>query len=239
MRRYQKEGPGLPAPKVGLPGFLYILKNNIWTMFGANLLFSLFSLGIITIPAAFCALNRVLVLLIRNGHCFLWQDFVQEFRRSFKRSLLPGLLFLLIFAVAYYFGSLGLTNAAILLSSMLFWAVCIVLLVAGLAWGAYSFVFIALLDLNNRDALKNARLLCMAKPFLALVVSVVIIASLFISAALMPVWIFAIPIFGVVIPQYVVCWLVYDVANEYILIPYERMKAEEEKAQEETSQDET
>lgn len=197
------------------------------------MLFTLFSLGIITIPAAFCALNRVLVLLIRNGHCFLWQDFVEEFRRSFKRSLLPGLLFLLIFAAAYYFGSLALTNAAILVSSMLFWVACFLLFIVGLAWGAYSFVFIALLDLNNRDALKNARLLCMAKPFLAIVVSAVIAVSVAISAALMPVWIFALPIFGVVIPQYVVCWLVYDVANEYILIPYERMKAEEEKARSE------
>ena len=204
-------------------------------MFGANLLFMLFSLGIITIPSAFCALNRVLVLLIRNGHCFLWMDFVEEFRRSFKRSLLPGLLFLMIFVAAYYFGSLALTNAAIIVSSMLFWAVCFMLFAAGLAWGAYSFVFIALLDLNNRDALKNARLLCMAKPFIALVVAAVIAVSVFISASLMPIWLFALPIFGVVIPQYIVCWLVYDVANEYILIPYERMKAEAEKAGEDSS----
>ena len=238
MRRYQKEGAGLPSPKGGFPGFVYTLKNNIWTMFGANLLFTLFSLGIITIPAALCALNRILVLLIRNGHCFLWSDFVEEFRRSFKRSLAPALLFLLIFGAAYYFGSLALTNAAIIVSSMLFWIICFLLFLVGLSWGSYSFVFIALLDLNNRDALKNARLLCMAKPFLAIMVSVVIAVSAAITSALMPIWILALPIFGIVIPQYVVCWLVYDVANEYILIPYERMKAEEEKAQNAASEEE-
>ncbi len=220
MRRFEKEGRGLPAPKGGLPGFLYTLKNNIWQLFGANLLFSLFSLGIITIPAAFCALNRVLLLLIRNGHCFLWQDFLEEFRRSFKRSLLPALLFLLLLAFGYYFGSLGLTNAPIPLSSLLFWTLSLLCFGAGLAWGVYTFVLMALLDLDNRGVLKDARLICMARPGIAMAVIAVLIVSVAVSAALMPVWLLALPVFGVMLPQYVICWLVNDVADDLILIPY-------------------
>lgn len=228
MKGYEKEGRGLPAPKTGFSGFVYVFVNNIWKLFGANLLFALFSLGIITIPAAFCALNRVLVLLIRRGNCFLWQDFVEEFRRSFRRSLLPGGLFLLILAAAYYFGSLGLTNAAIPMSSLLFWTLSFVLFAAALAWGAYSFVFIALLDLNNRDVLKNARLICMARPGIALLTAAVLGVSAFVAAALMPFWLLALPVVGIVVPQYIVCWLVNDLADTYILIPYERQRREAE-----------
>ena len=89
--KFEKEGAGLPMPEGGPARYFSLLISNIWKLVGANVLFVLFSLPLITLPAALCALNRVCILIYKNGSCYLWQDFVGEFRASFLRSLLPAL----------------------------------------------------------------------------------------------------------------------------------------------------
>lgn len=91
---YEREGAGLPMPEGGIRRYALLLTTHFWKLIGLNLLFVLFSLPIITMPAALCGMNRVCMLLIRNGHCFLWQDFIEEFKRSFVRSILPVVFFL-------------------------------------------------------------------------------------------------------------------------------------------------
>lgn len=73
-------------PEGGIQRYALLLTTHFRTLVGLNLLFVLFSLPVITLPAALCAMNRVCMLLIRKGCCFLWQDFRQEFRRSFARG---------------------------------------------------------------------------------------------------------------------------------------------------------
>jgi len=66
-----KEGAGLPLPEGGFWRYAVILATNFWKLVGLNLFFVAFSLPVITMPAALCGLNRVCMLLIRNGYCFL------------------------------------------------------------------------------------------------------------------------------------------------------------------------
>lgn len=170
----------------------------------------------VTLPAALCAMNRVCMMLIRNGYCFLWQDFWQEFRRS--RTLLPALFFLLLSFLGYYAMSLGLTNAGLPLWSMLFWAVGIGFTIAGICWGSYFFALVSLLDQDNRGILKNAWRLCMIRPGSALCVFAIIAAASLAMAALMPVSILLIVSCTVALVQYSVCFLVNDLADEYVLV---------------------
>ena len=59
------EGPSGPRPR-GLRLLGHVLRWHWWTLVKANILFCLFSLPIITIPAALKALTRVCVLLLRG-----------------------------------------------------------------------------------------------------------------------------------------------------------------------------
>ena len=215
--KFEKEGAGLPMPEGGPARYFSLLFSNIWKLMGANVLFVLFSLPLITLPAALCALNRVCILIYKNGSCYLWQDFVGEFRASFLRSLLPALLFLALLFAGYYFMSLGLTNAALPLWSTIFWAIGIFFVLAGLGWGGYFFVLVAMLEQENRNVLKNARLLCMISPGKALMAAITIIGAAVLTAALLPVSVFLVMIILPAIVQYTVSYLVYEQAEEYIL----------------------
>ena len=216
-KQQNREGAGLPMPEGGIQRYALLLTTHFWKLVGLNLLFVLFSLPVITLPAALCAMNRVCMLLIRNGYCFLWQDFWQEFRRSFARSLLPALLFAGLIFFGYYSMSLGLTNAGNPIWSMLFWAIGIGATVAGICWGNYFFALVSLLDQNNRGILKNAWLLCMLRPGRSLSVFAIIAATGFAMAVLMPVSILLMAVCTAVLGQYSVCFLVNDLAEAYIL----------------------
>lgn len=216
-KQQNREGAGLPMPEGGIRRYLLLLTTHFWKLMGLNLLFVLFSLPVVTLPAALCAMNRVCMLLIRNGYCFAWQDFWQEFRRSFLRSLLPALLFLVLIFFGYYAMSLGLTNAGNPIWSMLFWAIGIGASVAGICWGSYFFALVSLLDQGNPGILKNAWLLCMIRPGRALAVFAIIVTAGFAMAALMPVSILLMAAFTPVLVQYSACFLVNDLAEAYIL----------------------
>lgn len=216
-----KEGAGRPLPEGGVARYAVLLATNFWKLVGLNLLFIAFSLPVITVPAALCAVNRVCMLLIRNGYCFLWQDFIEEFKRSFKRSLLPAVLFVFLIFFGYYAMSLGLTNAPLLLWSTIFWAIGIMTAVGGICWGAYFFALVSLLDQNNRGVLKNARLLCMIRPGRALAVFGIIASVAFVMAILIPVSIVLMIFCVFAMIQYSICFLVYELAEKYILSPRE------------------
>lgn len=191
-----------------------------WKLVGANLLFVLFSLPIITMPAALCGLNRVCILIYRKGHCFLWPDFWEEFRRSFLRSLLPGLLFGAVVFAGYFFMSLAAANGQFPIWCLLFWFLGIAAVVAGLCWGAYFYVLVPLLDVGNAGALKNAYLLCFLRPGTAMLVLGTVLGMSFVAMTLMPIFIIALLLIWFGMMQYIVCYLVGEVAEEYILRPF-------------------
>lgn len=216
--QFDREGAGLPMPEGGIRRYLLLLTSHFWKLIGLNLLFVVFSLPVVTLPAALCAMNRVCMLLIRDGHCFWWQDFIQEFKRSFKRSLLPALGFFLLLFFGYYAMSLGLTNAGLPLWSLIFWAIGIGSTIVSICWGQYFFALVSLLDLNNRGVLKNAWLLCMIQPQKAIFVFILIITAVFFTAAMMPISVLLIVTLLISLVQYTTCFIVYELAERYVLV---------------------
>lgn len=214
---YGREGAGRPMPEGGAARYLAVLFSQFWKLVGANLLFVLFSLPVVTLPAAICALNRVCVLIYTRGSCFLWQDFVEQFRESLTKSLLPALLCLLLLFAAYYSASLGLTNAAMPLWSMLFWLVGLLAAGAGVCLGAYYFVLCAMQDLKNKQLIKNARLLCMINPGRAFAVLLLTVAAVTATAALMPLSLILVLLIIPALCQYSVCFIIYELAEEYVI----------------------
>lgn len=225
--RYSREGAGLPMPERGLRRYLLLLVSHFWKLIGLNLLFFVFSLPVITFPAALCAMNRVCMLLIRNGYCFLWEDFIEEFRRSFVRSLLPAVFFLLLIFVGYYAMSLGLTNAGLPLWSMAFWAIGIGCAIIAVCWGEYFFALVSLLDLGNKGVLKNAWLLCMIQPQNAFLSLGIVMVAVTVVALLIPISVLLSSCLIPVLVQYSVCFFVYEAAAEYILFPREGAESTE------------
>lgn len=198
--------------------------THFWKLVGANLLFILFSLPVVTLPGALCALNRVCLIIYREGNCFVWTEFWQEFRRSFWRSLPPAALFGALTFAGYFFMSMGAANGVYPVWCMIFWAVGILATAVGIGGGAYFFVLAALLDQKNPGVLKNTFLLCMIRPGRALLVLAVVLGMAFAAMVLMPVFIVALALLWFAVTQMLVCYLVNRVADEYILLPYAKQQ---------------
>lgn len=99
---YTKPGPGIPKdapPKKGLRLFFDVLTREFFELVKLNLLYLLFCIPIVTIPAATTALCRITLTMIRDQNHFLWNDFFTAFKREFKWSTLFGLPLLLLTAL--------------------------------------------------------------------------------------------------------------------------------------------
>lgn len=216
-----KEGTGKPVPSQGAGRYFSLLGMHFWKLVGINLLFIVFSIPIVTIPAALCGVNRVCVKLIREGNVFLWEEFFEEFKASFKKSLILGLLFIFLLFAGYYLMSLGITNVALPIWSMIFWVLGILAAATGLCWGAYAFVLTPLLELKNKELLKNAFSLVMLEPARALGVAAAILIMSFLAAIFYPISIFLLVFCWFSLTQYTVCFLVNTTVQEHIIGPYE------------------
>ena len=93
QRGMRREGRGLPAPREGARRFFYLFWNHAWKLIRLNLLFLACCIPVVTMPAALCAMDRALIVLVREGNVLLWEEFRDEFKKDFWRSLPLGLLF--------------------------------------------------------------------------------------------------------------------------------------------------
>ena len=128
------EGPSGPRPK-GFKLLLNILRWHWWTLVKANILFCLFCLPVVTIPAALKALTRVCVLLLRGEPLDLWQDWWGAFRQGFLRATAAGVLMAVMlgasgFGAAFY--GRGMAESGLLAAPALILAVLVAVLVMSL-----------------------------------------------------------------------------------------------------------
>lgn len=212
----EKEGAGRPLPTGGRARYFALLFSQFWKLMGANLLFVLFSLPVFTLPAAFCALNKVCLAIYRNGSAYIWQEFFEEFKKSLFRHLPAAGLFALLLFAAYYSMSLGLSNAGLPLWSVIFWTLGIAAATGSLGWGSCYFVLAALLEQKNTLLLKNAVLLCLAAPGRTALRCALVLLFAAASAMLLPVSVFLILLCLPGFLQYTLCFLVYEQAQWYI-----------------------
>ena len=155
QRGMRREGRGLPAPREGARRFFYLFWNHAWKLIRLNLLFLACCIPVVTMPAALCAMDRVLIVLVREGNVLLWEEFRDEFKKDFWRSLPLGLLFGGLLFLGYFLLSLGMGNFGTFLGPM-FFAFGLFAIGLALGRGSYAFLMRAMFDLPNSQILKNA-----------------------------------------------------------------------------------
>ena len=173
---YAKPGPGIPKdapPKRGLALFFDVLSREFFELVKLNLLYLLFCVPVVTIPAATTAMCRVTLTMLRDQNHFLWHDFFSAFRREFKWSTLLGLpllaLILLCDGALRFYGAAALASPVYGIPLFAGGVLLLLLLCAAL----YLFPMLALVDLPPRQALNNTlllALLCLPRNLLALAV---------------------------------------------------------------------
>lgn len=213
-----------PAPSSGAAGYFYQVFTFFWRFVTLNLLFLLFSLPIVTLPAALSAVNRVCIKLIRNGNVLAWAEFRDEFKASFSKGLRMGLFFAAWAFAAYYLLSLGLTNWENQFGVM-FTALGTIVLVVLAVWAAYAFVLLACLDLPVRHLLSNARALTFLAGKRTLAVLGVLLCTVGLLVLLFPFSLIPFLLGGIALVQYTICRLVNVPMQRWIIAPYEQQSA--------------
>lgn len=216
-------GPGITElpPEKGIRRFGFVLWTHMWKLVTLNLLFLAFCIPVITIPAAFCGMNRVIIKLWRDGNCFLWSDFWAEFKANLFKGMPFGIVCGLMLFASYYFLSLSISYSAL-------FAAVIGFMLFGFAvlFGSYVFVFLPTLDLKNRHIARNAFILAMVEwKTNLLILGCVIVLALF-AAAFFPYTIVLLVFIWISLCQLIVCGAVNSPLQRRIIGPYEQMQKE-------------
>ena len=186
---FNKPGPGVDknAPqKTGFALFFEILWREFWEILKLNMLFLLFCLPVVTIPAAMTAMGGVTLTMVRDENHFLFQDFWRVFKREFGRSLGAGWLLLLGMAATgygvYFYSAMTAWGWMRIVPS----ALGVVAFLILFSMSFYVFSQLAMLDLPFRAVLKNAFYLTFVRMSKNLIMMVLVGLILFISVGLLP-----------------------------------------------------
>ena len=194
-RRGTGAGASVPPPVRGAARFFFLAYTHFAKLVGLNMLFLLFCIPVVTIPAALCGMNRVCILLVREGTASVWNDFITEFRSSLLKSLPPALLcaFLAADAALCVFMSMAV-NAGLMLVLL---AAAAVLAIAALLLGCSIYVLMPLVALKNGDILRDALFLIISEPKSDLLLVAVIGGGLTAAVLLLP---YSVPVIAVLGP---------------------------------------
>ncbi len=163
MKHAPKQGVVKPPPEKGAARFFFLLTTHLSKLIRLNALFLLFCLPVVTIPAAVSAMNRVSMLLVRDGVCFVWTDFIAEFKSDFLKSVTVFLFNAVFFAFAAFCFFAGQRSGA-QPQRFILYAASVVLYILGVLLGSYSFSMLALCQLSAGDILRNAFSLIFLEP---------------------------------------------------------------------------
>lgn len=216
-----REGAG-ESPRTGAKRYFFLLSTHFGKLIGANLLFLLFSVPIVTMPAAKCAMNRVLIKLVRDGNCFLWDEFWKEFRSQLLRSLPVGILFAALLGLSYYSLSLVISNTGEI-PTMAFLALGLAALLAETLLSAYAFVLFPMLDLRGGDILKDSVALMLRGGGRALAAAGIKLFALALQALLFPVGLLLLLTLPALC-ELALCLLINPLVQKYIIEPFEAGK---------------
>lgn len=217
----------LPAPQEGSRRFFYLLWTYIWKLVWLNVVFLIFCVPVITIPAAISAMDRALIVLVRDGNVLLWEEFRDEFRRDFRASLPLGLIFGALLFLSYYLLSLALGNLTNMLGPVAF-ALGLLVLFFSLGRGSYAFLLRAMFDLTTGEILKNANAMAAVRGGRGLAAVLLNLCGLFLVYAFFPYSLVAVALIGVSLHHFLLCYLLNAPIQERIIGPWEELQAQKE-----------
>ncbi len=139
-------------------GFLRLCWDNLLRLIALNLLFLVCCLPVLTIPAAFTALNRACQSLL-YGENSAFRQFFRSLKANIISALPLGLLFalslaVLIYGCLFYYNISGGKGMAI--AAAIFCLVCVYILYCA---GIYAFAMLARVELKTASLLRNAFIL--------------------------------------------------------------------------------
>ena len=218
----------LPAPQEGSRRFFYLLWTYLWKLIWLNVVFLVFCIPVVTIPAAISAMDRALVVLVRDGNVLLWEEFRDEFKRDFRAALPLGLIFGGLLFASYYLLSLGLGNLTNLVGPVAF-ALGLLVLCFALGRGSYAFLLRAMFDLTTGDILKNANAMAAARGGRGGAAVLLDLCGLFLAFAFFPYSLIVIALIGISLHHYLLCYLLNGPIQERIIAPWEEIQAARKK----------
>jgi uncharacterized membrane protein YesL len=169
--RWLKAGPGIDRnapPKQGFALLLDVIARNWWELIQLNLLVILFSLPLVTLPAALVAAARICVLMLEDRPVYLGRDFLEAFRGRFLRATLLGLLIIAAIGIALFAASTFLAAARENLAFALPFTISAATALFAAIAAAYAVTLLALRDQPLASLLKRALLGALARPLPAL-----------------------------------------------------------------------
>lgn len=161
---FTREGPGIDPnapPKIGPALLADVVVRNWWELVQLNLLMLLFSLPLVTLPAALVAGARVCGLMLQDKPVYLGRDFLEAFRSRFGAAMLLGLASATAILLPVWSAAIFLEAAKTnLLLALPFTVSAAVALFAAIT-SAYGLVLVAR---DERRVLTHALLFALAKP---------------------------------------------------------------------------
>ena len=95
----------------GLFNFFDVYTTNFWKLTLLGLIYLLFCIPVVTMPAATCAFVYVIRNMVRKKGVFLWSDFVDTFTKYFWKSLPLGIIDVLAYGLCFiairWYGIMG------------------------------------------------------------------------------------------------------------------------------------
>jgi uncharacterized membrane protein YesL len=162
-----REGPGVPkdAPrKKGLPLLADVVRREWWMLLELNLLFILFSLPLVTLPAAQVACTRVTTLMLEDRSVYLVRDFWEGFRSRLLRATLLGVLSVVVVGAGAHAALTFLEAARTAIAFVLPFVVAASATIFAIIVSIYALTLLALSDRPLWTILRIALLGALARP---------------------------------------------------------------------------
>jgi uncharacterized membrane protein YesL len=219
MRRSKRKvsKPDFVLPESTGRRFFFLLKENYFELLKLSLLFTLFCLPLVTIPAAVTALSYVVSKLVNDRLYFVWHDFFKSFKANFVRSTIYGLLWLaaaFILVQLWGFSNQQLSNDLINYFIKFF---VIVLLILLLNHAAYFHPIQAWIDLPFASVLKNALIIQFVGAKSTLKMFIVLLLSIGLTFFLQPISLLVIPFLFSLI-AFILCTFAMEPIQKYLVL---------------------
>jgi uncharacterized membrane protein YesL len=218
--RFEREGPGIPkdAPKKqGLALFAQIVLREAWELFKLNLLIVVFSLPLVTAPAAAAAALRICVSMSRDENIYLVRDFREAFRDNFWSASFWGAGFSVALVLSGYavfiYGQLALSSLTYAIPLALSLAVTVLLLLLAV----HLFVLMVCKPLPPLRLLRLSFVAMLARPAYALAALVFVAALWLTHIAFYPVSVFMPAVFNFSLGTLAVTFAVLK-ATDFVLL---------------------
>lgn len=179
---FEKSGLGIEKdtpPKKGIYLFFDVLVREFWELIKLNLLFVLTCIPIVTIGAAWGAMTKVTIRMIRDLPTDIWGDYWQAFRENWKFSTLFGFLWVLLFGsgfLAFMLASGTPTLLAPVLISLIFLT----------SFFLYLYPMITATTLPVLAAMRNMVLLSLIQFYYSLPTAAFLLGVLFLETTWLP-----------------------------------------------------